>query len=151
MNPGNYVDVIITLAANEGQEAGVLSSAQDCSRSIAIGYGDAAGRWRGGVSKLSGNTVALTPEQAERLTHAMNQGRRCRSGSSMSLRWRPRFDSSPWGEEKRDGADVRRVEEASGDRTGRTCHHQGFEFYAAVMLAGTMSCGGNDATGPFHE
>jgi pilus assembly protein CpaB len=77
LNPGNYVDVIITLSAADQQEAEtntILSAVTVLAVNQRLGTGMLQVGGEKGAPQASGITVALTPEQAERLTHAMNQG-----------------------------------------------------------------------------
>ncbi|MEQ1564971.1 MAG: Flp pilus assembly protein CpaB [Myxococcota bacterium] len=71
LNPGNYVDVLVTIQGDDTREAEtatLLQSVTVLAVNAKLGNADAAERASPSV------TVAVTPEQAEKLTHAVAQG-----------------------------------------------------------------------------
>jgi pilus assembly protein CpaB len=80
LNPGNYVDVLITLAQTEGKDAGVIQTVTlfQAKRILAVnsrlGAGDLDGPARDGAVHAPSITLALTPDEAEKMTHAYSSG-----------------------------------------------------------------------------
>jgi pilus assembly protein CpaB len=75
LNPGNYVDVIVTLKATQGEPAQTFTMMQAMTiLAVNTRLGDVQSTEgsRGSQAKPS-VTLAVTPEQAETLTHAHDQ------------------------------------------------------------------------------
>lgn len=75
LNPGNYVDVIVTLKQSEESPAQTFTMMQAMTVlavNTRLGDVQSAETGRQGEGKPS-ITLALTPEQAEKLTHALDQ------------------------------------------------------------------------------
>jgi len=73
LNPGNYVDILVTLSGGtESQESETVTLLQAVT---VLAVNSRVGQGGGGGTKGKPSiTVAITPEQAERLTHAVAEG-----------------------------------------------------------------------------
>ncbi len=75
LNPGNYVDVLVTIMGEEGREAETVTLLQAVTvLAVNTRLGDESG---GEGSQKAGKpmvTLAITPDLAEKLTHALAQG-----------------------------------------------------------------------------
>jgi pilus assembly protein CpaB len=68
LNPGNYVDVLVTLPGETAETVTLLQAITVLAVDRRLGEGEVAAPGRPSV------TLAVTPEQAERVTHAVAQG-----------------------------------------------------------------------------
>lgn len=75
LNPGNYVDILVTLQDEKERELRTLTLEQ-AIQVIAVDsrMGDGPGQERGGEGYAPSVTLAVSPEQAERLMHANVNG-----------------------------------------------------------------------------
>jgi pilus assembly protein CpaB len=73
LNPGNYVDILVTLAGGKEQDESETVTLLQAVTVLAVNSRVGGGTSTAGKSKPS-ITVAVTPEQAERLTHAVAEG-----------------------------------------------------------------------------
>lgn len=77
LNPGNYVDVILTIKTQGQEEQAETNTLLQAVPVLAVNNRlgtDAATESRGGEAIKPSVTVAVTPEQAEKLAHAVSQG-----------------------------------------------------------------------------
>lgn len=74
LNPGNYVDVLVTLEGDEDRKTETVTMLQAVT---VLAVNDRIGSGQSGTRERSSPsvTVAVTPEQAERLTHAAVEAR----------------------------------------------------------------------------
>jgi pilus assembly protein CpaB len=73
LNPGNYVDILVTFPRTEGEETQTITLLQAVTVlavNTRLGGPEAGPKERAKPSV----TLAITPEQAERLTHSNSQG-----------------------------------------------------------------------------
>lgn len=74
LNPGNYVDVLVTISGDESREAETNTLLQAVTvLAVNNRLGNSSSESTGDRSKAS-VTVAVTPDLAEKLTHAVAQG-----------------------------------------------------------------------------
>jgi pilus assembly protein CpaB len=72
LNPGNYVDVLVTVDGEEGAEAQTITLLQAVT---VLAVNNRLGGAEGGdVNGRPSVTLAITPDLAEKLTHAVAQG-----------------------------------------------------------------------------
>jgi len=73
LNPGNYVDILVTLAGDDDQSEDETVTLLQAVPVLAVNA-RVGERSSGADTDKPSITVAVTPEQAERLTHAVAQG-----------------------------------------------------------------------------
>lgn len=76
LNPGNYVDVLVTIQDDERTEKTVtlLQATRVLAVDSRLGSGSADGRSSDGTNYKPSVTLAVTPEQAEKLAHSQIEG-----------------------------------------------------------------------------
>jgi len=74
LNPGNYVDILVTLQGGKEQTEAETVTLLQAVTVLAVNARVGGGSSGGGGNTRPSITVAITPEQAEKLTHAVAEG-----------------------------------------------------------------------------
>ena len=73
LNPGNYVDILVTVSGGENGRKTETNTLLQAITVLAVDARMGVGSERGGRNGTPSVTLAVTPEQAEKLTHALSE------------------------------------------------------------------------------